>query len=136
MSKNYAWKAAVQDTGLGGQRGAGFGDFIKKVGNVASKINQFAKDNKLASKALGVLDSVGLKDKVASTGIGNLALQGLEKAKSLGYGRRRRRVRRTVGGSKSKDMGRRKRVKGGTSGPNPRGGRRRVRRAGCRAVKF
>ncbi|MDE2107488.1 MAG: hypothetical protein KGL39_60395, partial [Patescibacteria group bacterium] len=60
--------------------GGGFMDFIKKVATVAKKVNDFAKDTKIASKGLA---AIGQKDLAA-------------KAASAGYGRRRRvrRVRR------------------------------------------
>jgi len=60
-----------------GQSGAGFMDFVRKG-------LQFAKDNKLATMAQGVLQNSGL-DK---TGIGSLVSKGLSVAQAQGYGRR------------------------------------------------
>jgi hypothetical protein len=65
------------------RHGRGFMDMIKKG-------IQFAKDNQLASKALKVADSLGLKDRIAGNQFGALALKGLTKASEMGYGRRRR----------------------------------------------
>lgn len=123
MSKNYAWKAAIQDTGLGGSRGAGFGDFVRKAA-------RYVKDNKLISRGLSGLSGV------LPAQYGAIASKAGDFAANLGLGRRRRRrvVRRS--GSKVTKMdvpvgGRRRRAKrGGMNGPNPRGdGRRRKRRS-------
>lgn len=72
------------------QQGAGIGDVFRKVVDVGKKVNQFAKDNKLATKALGAIDVLGGRSVLASNPIGQAALMGLDKASQAGYGRRRR----------------------------------------------
>jgi hypothetical protein len=67
------------------QQGEGFGDFIKKAGNVLGKVNDFARNNKLATKALDVINAVGIGGSLPGA-----VTKGLEFAKSKGYGKRKR----------------------------------------------
>jgi hypothetical protein len=73
------------------QQGEGFGDFIRGAANVARKVNQFAKDNKLATKALDIVNATGARDRIAANPVGGLFLSGAEALKQRGYGKRKTR---------------------------------------------
>jgi len=128
MSRSNAGMNAIYNGGLSGStsmhglgrhrgmHGRGFFDFIKKA-------NNFVKDNQLISKGLALGEQLGLNDKLRESGIGNALLKGAEFASTKGYGRRRRRVRRRMGGSGSKRA-----IRGHRGGRKRRVGRPRVRR--------
>ncbi len=100
MSKTNVGLTAMYNGGLsngltmsGGRRrrpmkGRGFMDWIKKA-------HSFVKDNQLISKARKAADAVGITDAIDSK-TGGYFSKATDLAASKGYGRRRRRVRKTT----------------------------------------
>ena len=63
--------------------------FFSTIGNALGKVNQFAKDNKLATNALGLLRATGLDSKLQGSPLGGIVNGALNYASEKGYGRRR-----------------------------------------------
>lgn len=72
------------------QQGEGFWDVVNKVKGAVTRGLAFAKDNKLATKALDIAKAAGLDGAIRNLPMGSAVMGGLEKAQAHGYGKRRR----------------------------------------------
>ena len=82
-------QSAIYNGGL--QSGLGIGRALKAVGNAASKVGKFAKENKLATKLDQVVDVIPGARGYLDANTGGVYSKAVQAARYKGYGKRRKR---------------------------------------------